>query len=400
MPAPLSSDAGTNLKDNGSAEQNISVLPTPSVAARPRKRHWGLAFSFLVFVIVPVVLAVGYLYTRALDQYASTVGFSVRAAEMTSPIEILGGMADLSGSSSSDADILYEFLQSQELVRKLDATLDLKAIYAGSDRDPVFSFSDEGAIEDLVAYWNRMASVNYDSSTGLIELRVLAFSADDAKRVADAAFEESTQMINRLSAIAQEDTIRYAKTDLDLTVERLTETREDLTALRTREQIVDPNADIQTQMGLLASLQEQLAEALISINVLRETTNASDNRVMLAERRIEIIKTQIDEERAKFGIGSSSSTDAPYANVMAEFERLTIEREITEQAYASALATYHSARAEARRQSRYLAAYLQPTLAETAEYPKRFEILLTLAFMLLVGWSIAVMIYYSVRDRH
>lgn len=390
-------EASLNKKNNG--QKRLTLIPHVAPAARPKKRHFRLVTGFIIIVLVPVVLAAGYLYTRALDQYASTVGFSVRSADTASPLELLGGISDLSGSSSSDADILYAFLQSQELVEKLDETLDLRAIFAGSASDPIFSFGSEGSVEDLVSFWKRMTNVGYDAGTGLIEFRALAFSPDAAKMVATGAFRESSEMINRLSAIAREDATLYATEELDASSVRLAEAREALTSFRISAQIVDPDADIQSQMGLLGSLQGQLAEALIAVNVLREVTGPSDNRVTLAERRIEIIREQIAQERAKFGIVGGDAQNAPYAEIVAEFERLKLEREFAEQAYATALASYHAARAEARRQSRYLAAYLQPTLAQTAEYPKRIELLISLGLLLLVGWSIAVMIYYSIRDR-
>ncbi|MEM9426502.1 MAG: sugar transporter, partial [Pseudomonadota bacterium] len=88
-----------------------------------------------------------------------------------------------------------------------------------------------------------------------------------------------------------------------------------------------------------------------------------------------------------------------YATTLAEFERLAVDREFAEQAYTAALATYDQALAEARRKSRYLAAYIRPTLAEASEFPRREVLLGLLAFFLISAWAIAVLIYYSVRDR-
>lgn len=399
MATPKKTGSDPLVLGQESVKQRLTLIQPTISAAKPRKRHWGLLLSFLFVVVIPVALAGGYLYSRAADQYASTVGFSVRTEEVGSPIEFLGGIAGLSRSSSSDTDILYEYLQSQELVTTLDKQLDLRAIFRGSDRDPLYAFPADGSIEDLVKYWRRMVKVNYDPGTGLIELRVLAFTPSDAQRVARAAFAESSEMINNLSAIARADATRYAREDLDTAVTHLSAAREALTAFRSRAQIVNPEADISTQMGLLGSLQTQLAEALIALDLLRETTGPSDNRVLMAERRIEVIRAHIAEERAKFGIGSTDAEGGDYASIMAEYERLNVEREFGEQAYATALASYYAAQAEARRKSRYLAAYLQPTLAEMPEYPRRLELLLSFTAFAFVAWSIAALIFYSIRDR-
>ena len=127
----------------------------PVSAARVNRRHRGVILSLVMLVLIPMALTGWYLWSRAADQYASTVGFSVRTEEVGSAIEILGGITELSGSSSSDTDILFEFLQSQKLVRDIDAQLDLRAIWSKPDNDPVFAYDTSGTIEDLLDHWLR-----------------------------------------------------------------------------------------------------------------------------------------------------------------------------------------------------------------------------------------------------
>lgn len=370
--------------------------------ARRRKRHWGLLTSFIVLVTLPLAMTIWYMSERAVDQYASSVAFTVRTEDLSSASDFLGGLGgSISGSSSSDADILYEFVRSQPLVKMLDNQLDLKSMYSlHHDVDPIFGLDPDGQIEDITDYWQRVVRVSYDAGSGLIEIRVLAFSPEDAKRVATALLNESSKMINDLSAIAREDATRYARQDLDLSLERLKKAREALTSFRIQNQIVDPAADIQGQMGLLNTLQAQLADALIELDLLNTSTRSSDPRIEQMQRRVDVIEARINEERRKFGVGTSDSGDeTSYATTIAEFERLTIDREFAEQAYGLALSSFDSARAEANRQSRYLAAYISPTLAESAEYPQRPLIIFIVGLFSVLLWAIGSLSYYAVRDR-
>lgn len=376
----------------------------PAGRARPKRRHWGLLAAFFLMVVVPVAASAVYLWTRAADQYASTVGFTVRREEMASAVDILGGLSNLSGGGgSSDTDILYEFIQSQEMVAALDARLDLRRIYGRAwPDDPVFALDPDASLEALVRYWRRVVRVAYDSGSGLIELRVLAFTPEDAHAVATGILEESTRKINALSAQAREDAMRYAREELDQAVARLKAAREAMTAFRTRTQIVDPNADIQGQMGLLNTLQQQLAEAMIELDLMRDTVRAGDPRIARAERRIEVIRARIAEERRKFGVAGVAGDDGTgrdYAEILAEYERLSVDREFAEQAYKAALAAYDTARAEADRQSRYLATFVRPTLAQTAEYPARAMLVGLVALFSFLAWAVASLIFYSLRDR-
>jgi capsular polysaccharide transport system permease protein len=355
--------------------------------------------SFVLLVLLPIGGTAWYLWTRAVDQYASTVGFSVRREEASSPVDLLGGLAGISSSSSSDTDILYEFLKSQKLVADLDARLDLRAIWSAPEGDPVFTFHPEGSIEDLVDYWGRMVRTSYDSSTGLIEIRVLAFTPEKATTIAQAIFDESAKMINALSDIAREDAIRFAREDLREAEEKLSNARAALTQFRVENRLVDPASAIQTQAGILGTLEGQLTEALIEVELLSESTQASDPRLRQANRRVEVIRERIATERNKVGIGGEGEAGEAYAALVADYERLTVEREFTETAYVASQAAYDTAKAEARRTSRYLAAHILPTSAEVSRYPERGLLLAAVALFLSLAWAIGSLVVYSLRDR-
>lgn len=404
-PAPAAPASVTPAADPAPDAGATRTRPAPVIAIRPmasparmRFRHKGLLAAFVIMVLAPIAVTAWYLETRAADQYASTLGFTVRSEELQSATDLLGGVgAALGGSGGKDSDILYEFIRSQEMVAAVDAQLGLGRIYSVHyATDPLFGFAAGGTIEDLTAYWQRMVRVSYDSASGLMELNVLAFDPEDARAIAQAILGESTAMINSLSAIAREDAMAYAREDLDLALERLKLAREAITAFRLQNQIVDVNADIQGQMGLLNTLQAQLAEALIDYDLLRDSAREGDPRLDQAQSRIEVIQARIDEERAKFGGGDGSTS---YATTVAEFERLTVDREFAETTYLAALQAHDAARAEANRQNRYLATYINPTLAQSAEYPQRQTIIGLVGLFAFLIWTISSLIFYALRDR-
>lgn len=378
----------------------ISSVRPPVRPAHVRRRHFGLMFSFLLMVLFPISAGGWYLWERAVDQYASDMGFTVRREETRSAVDVFGSLANFSVGGSSDSDILFNYIQSQELVRLIDDRLDLHKIYSKHyDQDPVFSLKPDGAIEDLRNYWQQMVQVSYAQGTGLIELKALAFEPEDARDIARAIFEESSQMINMLSVAAREDAISYARDELDVAVEQLKASRQALTSFRSRTQIIDPKADIQLQMGLLTTLQQQLGVELINYDLLLETTRKNDPRLTLTKQRIDAIRVRITDERRKFGEGNTTSDGQSYATLVSEFERLSVDREFAEQKYTGALSNFDLAQIESQHQTRYLAAFVQPTLAERAEYPQRILLFGLLCLFVLIFWAISALLYYSLRDR-
>lgn len=398
---PLKGGAQTGRVNVGGA-QAARVRPLAH-DARMQPRHWGLAISFAALVLAPLVLVILYLWILAVDQYSSTAGFTVRQENNTSSSDILGGLAQFTGGGiASDGDILYAFIQSQEMVEAVDAEIDLRAHYAAHwPRDFAFALWPDATLEDLVWYWRRVVRLSYDSASGLTEVQVLAYDPDTAQAIARTVVAESEARINALSEQAREDAMRYAREDVEDALERLGSAREALTGFRTRTRIVDPAADIQGRMGVMNNLQQQLAEALITYDMLSGTTRESDPRLINAGQRIEVIRERISIERRTF---ASDNTDTgavgeDYPTLIAEYENLNVNREFAEQTYRAALMALEAARDDAARNSRYLAVYIKPTLSGSSQYPRYWIIAGLAGLFLLLVWSIGALVYYSIRDR-
>lgn len=412
-------------KQIGASEEERSQTVSPPVAtARPRSRHWLGLGSFLIVVVLPLILSAWYLWTRAHDRYVSYTGFSVRTEELESALELLGGVAAISGSSSSDTDILYKFIQSPELVQRVNERIDLREIWSkpgrswwNNDHDPVFAYNPagifpsffgteaspaEGSIEVLTDYWTRMVDVYSDSGTGLIDLEVQAFTANEAQTIAQIIYAESSDMINRLSAVAREDATTYTREELDYAVERLKNARKAMTQFRNETQIVDPSASIQGQMGLLSSLQSELAQALIELDILEQTARENDPRITQMERRVGVIQDRIEAEQRKLGMGQNNiqaDDENAFANLVGEYESLAVDLKFAEESYTAALSAYDSAVAEAQRKTRYLAAHVNPTLPESAIRPEKMTVLGLVALFAFLTWAILILAIYALQDR-
>lgn len=382
-------------------EPEIVEVAAPAKPAAVKPRHWGLLASGAMMVIVPLLVMAIYLWGVAADQYASTTGFTVRQEDGGSASELMGGFASLSGiTTGSDTDILYEFIQSQAMAMQVNEDLDLVERYSRAwPEDPVFALDPDASAEDLAAYWQRMVRVSYDQGTGLIELQVLAFEPQDAQVIAGAILSESRTLINGLNADARRDTLSYAEQDVESALERLRETRQELVAFRTRNQIVDPESDLQGRMGVLANLQQQLAQAMVDYDLVSDSTNSNDPRAEQLAERIEVIRNRIAEERSGFASSETSASGQDYPTMMSEYESLTVDREYTETAYRAALTALDAAREEAARESRYLATFIQPTQAEVSAYPQRWVLFGLAALFLGLFWAILTLVYYSIRDR-
>ena len=364
--------------------------------ARMRRRHGLFVMSFIVMVLAPLGGIIWYLNEYAEDQFASEMSFSIRSEEFVNPLETLNGLGRLSTGTTADAEVVYEFIGSQKIVRSIDAELGLRALYSAPEDDPVFTISPDVPVEELVRHWRFMVQANLDKGSGLINVKSFAFDPVSAQNINAVILRQSQELVDMLSFQAREDATKYAEADLDEARERLKRARQKLSEFRAESQLIDPTIDVQSQGGVSAALQQQLAEAMIDLDLLEgSTSNRNDIRLEQARRRIEAIRNRLEGERASL----ASEVDRDMVAIVGSYEALIVEREFAEQAFLSAAAAFDSARADAKRRTKYLAVHIEPTLADAPLYPRAILISAVGGALLLLIWSVFLMVAYSIRDR-
>jgi capsular polysaccharide transport system permease protein len=408
------------MRDLADSRPDVVAAPLPSAVATPERvreallpaprllrpanqarrrsgfRHRAAIVSFVLLVVVPALIAVGYLYWFAADQYHSETAFSVRSEEATLPeTGLLGAITRIGGGAGSDAEVLYDFIRSPAIIAAVDARLDLRRVWLGTESDPLFALPEGASSEDLADQWGRMVDVRLDDQAGIIDVTVRAFAPGDAVAIAQAVLDESGRLINRLSEQARTDAIRFAMADLSEAEAALRQMRSSMADFRRTHRMIDPEADVAGQMGVVGTLESELAEALVARDTLLTYADEKDQRVVKSTRRIEAIRARIDAEKAKIAGGGSGDASA---EVVGRYEALLTDIEFAQAAYTQALANVAVARAESRRQARYLAVHIEPTRPDTAEYPRRLILSSLSIVALFLAWSVLMVFWYNLRD--
>lgn len=352
--------------------------------------------SFCLLVISPVLLVAWYLDALATPQYSSSMSFSIRSEELSNPLDVLSGLGELSSGTTSDAQIVYDFIQSQQIVRTIDAEIDLRGLYSAPENDPVFTIAPDVPVEELLRHWMRMVHVTLDKGSGLVRVQSFAFDPTDARRINRAILRRSQNLVDQLSLLAREDAIKYAADDLEQARARLKEARQDLSTFRSTSRIIDPTIDVQAEGGVSAALQQQLAEAWIELDLIVSSTSREDDpRLTQLRRRVAAIEGRLEQQKQQF----AGQAGDDMVEIVGRFEALLVEREFAEQAFVASAAAFDAARADAGRRTKYLAVHIEPTLADTALYPRGWLIIPVVFAILFLGWAVLVMVAYSIRDR-
>ena len=395
----------TRVKDDAvkvvdqKARQKYTFTKPTAGQAKFKLFHSLILLSFLVIVVAPTYVAYDYLSNRAVGQFISKSGFTVRKEEQVSSFDTLGAFTGLGSDTTKDIDLIYKYIQSQEIVSEIIDDFDFQAHYtANFTQDPFFSLRPDPTIVDLTDYWNRILNIFYDGNLGLIELEVYGFSPEAAFNLNNLIISKSTALINRINAISQEDSKRYAKLELDLAIDRLKNMRRRLTKFRADYNIIDPNSGLQGDLNVVNALTQELITVQIELDLITRSSSKKDPRISELEDKISVIERRLVNEKGKIG-QLPGLVSKGYSDVVGEYEDLRVELEYAEQAYLNAMAAYETSVANSAKQSRYLAAYINPTMPEVSEYPRVYKIVPLVFIISFLVWCVLILVIYSVRDR-
>jgi capsular polysaccharide transport system permease protein len=377
------------------------LIEQTSTHARFRTRHIGLLLSFFLCVPIPVAITACYMLAFAQPQYVSQSGFVVRQDDSSSAGQLVGGLSHILGSAgAANSDLLYEFIQSEAMVRRIQSSLDLRQHYSHSwPWDFVYSIPPDVTMETLVKFWRRMVRLDYDKSSGVLLVYVRARDPETAQTISRRIISESEAMINMLNATARRDSVANAEADLAAALDKLRETREAMIAFQARTQILDPQADIQGRMGVLANLHQQLAQNIVEYDLLLQISSNSDPRLQQLSRRITVIEDRIIRERESFAAQDVTADNTDYPTLLAQHEGLRVDVAFSEEMYHAALTALSQARTAAERQQLFVATFIDPSRPELATHPRGVLLAALTGFFSLMFWAVGVLVYYSVRDR-
>lgn len=346
-------------------------LHVPAADHRPGWLIWlGRHALLLLTFVLPSVIAVLYYGLIAADRYTSEAQFVVRSPSRTTIDQITSVIPTNTGTerSSDEASAVHQFVRSRDAVELLVREADLRAVLSRPESDPIWRFPGwftRDLREKLFSRYLDFVSIKQDSGTGISTLTVQSFRPEDSVKVAQVLLQGSEALVNRLNERARRDTIRAAEAEVETAKERAFQRREELTAFRTRAGTVDPAKSSQNLLETIGKLSFEVAQ--VNAQLAEAQRNSPQGPQITGLRnRIQAIEQQIAEEKRQ--IGGSAQALAP---IIAEYERLVLEREFADRALASALSSLENARIESQRQQLYLERVVEPHAADYPSQPKR-----------------------------
>lgn len=355
------------------------------VVARP----WVVALgSFFL-------LAVVYWGLIASDRYVSVAHLVVERAEVSGggPLDVgalLGG-----GGGARDLYLLRDFLLSADMLEVLDRDLQLRAHYESREWDVFSRLSATASREDYLEYYRARVHADINDMTGILELKVQAYTPGMANAVALAIVKEGEQYINAISQRMASEQVRFIEGQAAEMSKRAEEARRRVIEFQNANRLASPQAAMESLSAAISGMEREVSVLRAERIRMASYLSPTSPDIVQIDARIKALEVQVASDRARLAAPGGNKLNA----VTEAYASLQREAEFAVTLYRSALTALEKARVDVTRKLKYVAILQRPTMPEEAQYPRRMYNLLSFAIVMMLLAGIFRLIQTVIREH-
>jgi capsular polysaccharide transport system permease protein len=334
--------------------------------------------------LIGMLLAIAYWLLIASDRYVSEASVIIRKTDsVAAPTPDLSMLiAGIAGVNRTDQLLLREYLLSVDMLKKLDAELNLKAHYGDWSRDWISRLwlTD---MEWFHRHYLSRVAIEYDEYAGVLRIKAQAYEPKMAWAIADILVREGERYMNQIGHELAQTQVNFLTTQVDLAQLRFQQARQRLLDFQNKNGLLSPQTTAESLNVLVAKLEEQRAQLQTQLASLPKNLDRDHPNIVMLSQSLAAVDRQIEEEKAKL----ANPTGKTLNITMEEFQRLQMEATFTQELYKAALTALEKGRIDATRMLEKVSVLQTPTLAEYPMEPRRiYNAVVTLLFgLMLVG---------------
>lgn len=352
---------------------------------------------FLGVAVLASLLAGVYWLVLASDRYVSEAHVIIQRTELTGGQTV--DFSSLLGSNTgtrADQLLLRDHLLSVDMLKKLDAKLNLRAHYSYWRRDPLSRLMFENtSIENFHRYYLSRINVAFDDYAGILIIKAQAYDADTAHAIAVQLVQEGEHFMNQMAHDLAQAQVTFLETQVQRMNERATQARQALMDYQNRKGLISPQATAESMLTNIAVLESRRSSLQTERAALQAYLVAGHPNIVQLDQQIAAVEKQISKEQNRFAAPDGNALN----RTVDEFQRLELDAVFAQDMYKTALVALEKGRIEATRTIKKLSVLQAPTEPGYPLQPRRFynTLVFTLVALLLAG--IAHLLLAIVRDH-
>lgn len=357
----------------------------------------GFRRSIIVIAVIASLTAAVYWIFIASNRYVSEAHVIIQRTDLDSN-HSMDFPSLLGGTSINRADqlLLRDHLLSVDMLRKLDAALNLRAHYSDPERDP-FSrlWFANASMEWFYRHYLSRVNVEFDDYAGILIIKSQSYDPGVAKAITSLLVQEGEGFMNGMAHNLAQDQVSFLEKQVAQMKERVMQARQKLLAYQDKKGLLSPQATTENIADIIAKLEAQRTVLETQYRALAAYLVPGHANITQLKQQISAVENQITQEKAKL----VSSGGKKLNRSVEEFQRLEMEAAFAQDIYKTALVALEKGRIEAIRTIKKVSVLQSPTQPEYALEPRRFYNTLVFMLVTLLLAGVAHLIAAIVQDH-
>ena len=355
-----------------------------------RRRTFGVA-------LVASLLAVVYWGLIASDRYVSEAHVIIQKTDLSSGqgtdfSSLLGNV----GGNHADQLLLRDHLLSVDMLRKLDARLNLRAHYSDWHRDPLSRMWFEDApMEQFHSYYLTRVSVEYDDYAGVLNIKTQGYDAKMAQAIAVTMVEEGERHMNAMAHSLARDQVAFLEKQVSDMGARTIQARQTALDYQNDKGLVSPQGTAENLAAIVNRLEAQLSDMRPRRSALLGFLTPNSSNIIELNQQIGAVEKQIDQEQARL----VSPRGKKLNSTVEEYQRLQMNAEFAQDIYKTALVALERGRIEASRTLKKVTMLQTPTEPQYPLEPRRLYNMIVFILVTLLLAGIVHLLAAIIRDH-
>lgn len=370
---------------------------TDSSGYRLAHRSWqqSLKLGSFLWVVACFAIAVLYFGLIASDRYVSRAEIVIKQADQIKMLPDALSMLGIGGSNHEDVLLTQDYLQSPDLLAKLDQELGLKAHFQSHKIDYFSRLPDNVSQEEFLKYYRDHLTLRLDDLSGVLTIEMQAFDPNYGQKVVSLMLQESEHFINKLGHQVALDQLAFVEKEVDRAYQRVQAEKAKVLEFQNSHHLISPESTSTSRLEVVSQIEGELVRQQAELKQLQSYMRDTAPAVISVQNRVNALNKQLEQEKARLtGVDKDAMNE-----ITARYLDVQTQATLATDLYKTGLISLEQARVEAYRKLKHLLVVSQPTMAEDAEYPRRLYNLTTIAVLLCLFYSLIVMGLATLREH-
>lgn len=347
---------------------------------------------------IAALLSVLYWGVIASDRYISEAHVIIQSTDM--PSGQSSGIASMLGKSSigipTEQLLLRDYLLSIDMLKKLDAKLDLRSHYSNPRHDLLSRlWFKDATLEKFYNYYRARISVELDDYAGVLVIKAQGYDPVTAHAITSFLVTEGEQFMDDMARSLAQEQVDFLSKDIEKIRDNTIKAREALLSFQNKYGMVSPQGTTENIAGTINRMETQLTDLRTSRAAMLGYLMPNSANIIELNLQIDALEQQIAREKARLTSPSGKTLNS----AVEAYQRLEMNAQFAQDVYKAALTAMEQGRIEASRTLKKMSVLQAPTRPEYALEPRRIYNSVVFIVLILIIAGIAHLLAAIVRDH-